>query len=451
MNRYMKIALSAILPVALLGGCSDWLTGNKVTNNPNFPTAASRNQLLTGVMVGQTIIQTGDLARLFSMWTQQMAGVDRQYNTLGTYGYDEDQFSADWTQIYTGGGLIDERAMQQDALASGDSVYAGIGMVWEALTMGTAADIWGDIPYTEAVSNVLKPKLDPQQTVYAMIQAKLDTAITYMHCTAVTCVGPGSVDLIYGGNDTAWIELAHTLKARYYMHVAPQMGTAAYDSALIHADSGISIPGSAPAGHDFNSYQSGASTEWNLWYQFIVVQRAGYIGAGANLVNMLRNTNDPRLTQYFAPIKGGGIIGAIPGQKGTFSVPSATRLAPSFRQPMVTFAENQLIRAEAALRTGNTGVATAALSAERTSQGVPAIAATLDNILTEKYIALFQQIEPWNDYKRNCFPVLTPAPGTAGIPRRLLYPLSAERNTNPNIPAPSAQPVANWNDPVGHC
>lgn len=447
MNRYMKIALGAILPVALLGGCSDWLTGNKLTNNPNFPTSASRDQLFTGVLVGQQIIQTGDLARLFSMWTQQMAGVDRQYILYGTYSYDEDAFSPDWTQIYTGGGLIDERAMQQNALQAGDSLYAGIGMVWEALTVGTAADIWGDIPYSEAVSNVLKPKLDPQQDVYAAIQAKLDTAITYMHCTAETCVGPGAVDLIYGGNDTAWIELAHTLKARYYLHVASQLGTAAYDSALIHADSGLSTPD-----HDFLSYQSGSSNEWNLWYQFIVVQRAGYMAAGAKLVNLLTSTNDPRLTRYFAPSGGGTVTGANPGQKGTaFSTLSATRLAPSFRQPMVTFAENQLIRAEAALRTGNTGVATTALAAERTSQGVPAIAPTLDNILTEKYVALFQQIEPWNDYKRTCIPSLTPAPGTAGIPRRLLYPLSAERNTNPNVPPPSQQPVANWNDPTGHC
>jgi hypothetical protein len=447
MNRYMKIALGAILPVALLGGCSDWLTGNKLTTNPNFPTSASRDQLLTGIMVGQTIIQTGDLARLFSMWTQQMAGVDRQYTLYGTYVYDEDAFSADWAQIYTGGGLIDERSLQQNALQAGDTLYAGIGMVWEALTVGTAADIWGDIPYSQAVSDVLRPKLDAQQDVYNAIQAKLDTAIAYLHCKAPTCVGPLGVDLIYGGNDTAWIELAHTLKARYYMHVAPRLGNAAYDSALIHADSGISTPA-----HDFNSYQSGNSNEWNLWYQFIVVQRAGYMAAGANLVNLLRNTNDPRLTKYYGPTSAGQIVGANPGQSGTFSTLSSTRLAPSFRQPMVTFAENQLIRAEAALRLGQTGTAVAAYNAERTSQGVSTTGSvTLEQILTEKYIALFQQIEPWNDYKRTCIPALTPAAGTAGIPRRLLYPLSAERNQNPNIPPPSQQPVANWNDPTGHC
>jgi hypothetical protein len=72
---------------------------------------------------------------------------------------------------------------------------------------------------------------------------------------------------------------------------------------------------------------------------------------------------------------------------------------------------------------------------------------TLADIMTEKYIALFQNIEVWNDWKRTCLPALTPAQGTVGgIPARLLYAQS-ERNTNPNVPLPSDQPARNWNDP----
>ncbi|HEY7893549.1 MAG TPA: hypothetical protein VIC24_01480 [Gemmatimonadaceae bacterium] len=46
-------------------------------------------------------------------------------------------------------------------------------------------------------------------------------------------------------------------------------------------------------------------------------------------------------------------------------------------------------------------MADAAFNAEGASQGVPASSnVTLSDIITEKYIALFQQIEPWNAYKR---------------------------------------------------
>jgi hypothetical protein len=71
----------------------------------------------------------------------------------------------------------------------------------------------------------------------------------------------------------------------------------------------------------------------------------------------------------------------------------------------------------------------------------------LDEILTERYLSLFLQIEIWNDYKRNCFPKLQTYQGQP-IPGRLFYS-DDERNANPNIPAPAAQPARNANDPAG--
>jgi len=447
-NRYTKLALSVLLPAMLLVGCSDWLTSPKAKSDPNNPTTAGRDQLLVGVETAQTTLQTGDIARLLSMWVQSMAGTQRQYSLLDNYQFDEDAFSPDWSLVYTGGGLVDIRTIESQALDAGDSVYAGVGYVLEALTMGTAADLWGDIPYSQAVSDsVITPELDPQQQVYAMIQAKLDTAITFLQCTSATCAGPGAIDLWYGQDantdDAAqWTELAHTLKARYYMHTA-EVDPGSYALALAQADSGISTPD-----NDLRSYQSTDPNEWNLWYQFMVIQRSGYTGAGQYMVNLLKSDDDPRLQQYYAPNSQGQIVGApVGGGSVSASDVSATRLAPDFHQPMVTYAENQLIIAEAALHDGDPGTALTAYNAERSSQGVPtAGSVTLPDVMTEKYIALFQQIEPWNDYKRTCLPAITPA-RSSGVPGRLLYPLSTERNANPNIPAPSDQPQRNWNDP----
>ena len=109
-----------------------------------------------------------------------------------------------------------------------------------------------------------------------------------------------------------------------------------------------------------------------------------------------------------------------------------------------------MIIAESAFQLGQTGLALSALNAERADAGLtPVAGTTLADIMTEKYIALFQNTEVWNDWKRTCLPALTPAQGTTGgIPERLLYAQS-ERNTNPNVPLPSDQPVRNWNDPNG--
>jgi starch-binding outer membrane protein, SusD/RagB family len=217
----------------------------------------------------------------------------------------------------------------------------------------------------------------------------------------------------------------------------------AYANAAAQAALGIS-----DTTHDLRTYQSTDPNEENIWYQFIVEQRSGYISAGEFLVNLLTATGDPRLEAYFGPNSSGQIVGAPPGGgNAEFSNLSDTRLTPDFRQPVVTYAENQLILAEGALQSGDAATALTAFNNERTSQGVPtASSVTLADIITEKYIALFQNIEVWNDYKRTCLPAIVPAqPG--GIPARLLYPLSAERNANPNIPPPPAQPVRNPNDP----
>ena len=367
MSKHRTLAVAALTGIAVLAGCSDWLTGPKLTQNPNAPTTAGRDQLLTAVGAGQTVFLTGDLSRLLSVWMQQMAGTDRQYIPLSLYQYDEDAFSPDWIAAYDAGGLVDERALQTQALSVGDTAYAGIGKIWEAMTMGTVADIWGDVPYSQAVGSELTPELDPQQQVFAEVQAQLDTALAYLRCTAITCRGPSpTVDLWFGDTLQYWAALAHTLKARFYLHTATRDPTA-YANAFAQADSGIADPA-----HNLVSWQSSDPNEWNLWYQFMVIQRSGYISAGAFLVNLLKSTNDPRLAQYYSSV-GGQFNGAPPGGgQGTFSTLSATRLDPAFRQPMVTDAENQLIKAEAALELGLQSAADAALNAESASEGVSA-------------------------------------------------------------------------------
>jgi hypothetical protein len=468
MHRYLKLAVGSLVSVALLAGCSDWLTGTGLTTNPNRPTTAGTGQLFVGVQVTQTVTQTGDLARLFSMWMQSMAGTDRQYVPLGNYILDEDAFSGEWGNTYTGGGLIDERNIQRQSLAVGDTTYAGIAKVMEALTIATAADVWGDIPYSQAVGDATQPTLDPQQQVFAAVQAQLDTAVAWIPCASVTCAGPGPSDLFYGKDSAAvqkreWLALAHTLKARYFMHVTPQ-DPSGYASALAEAQLGIA----SPAG-DLRSFQSTDPNEWNLWYQFIAIQRSGYIGAGAFLVDLLAGgpapvftaPADPRLAEYYSPLDTviGGVHktyfrGAPPtGGGGNWSSLADARgggaTGEDFRQPIVTYAENQLIIAEAELQGGDNGAAIAAYNAERASQGVPAWsggAITLSDIITEKYIADFQEIEVYNDWKRTCLPALQAATNS-GIPGRILYPLSAERNAYGNVPPPDQQPPRNWDQP----
>lgn len=446
-------ALAAcVLAVCALAaaGCTDF-NAPELTQNPNQPSRATANQLLTGVTSFAAAGLTGDFNRAITIWMQQMAGTGRQWiNIDAPYAIDENTLGG-FDTFYTGGGLVDIRTLEAQERAANDQVYLGIAQVWEVLVMSAVTDWWGDVPYREAVTETIRtPVLDPQQQVYADLQLKLDSAIANL---AGTGSGPGAFDLIYGGDKQKWTRLAHTLKARLYLHTAERV-PASYALALAQANQGISDPA---GGGDFLTYQSTTVGEENQWFQFRR-GRGTDISAGAYIINLMRTRNagaaDPRLARYFSVAGTGTFTGAAPGEEGeTFSWLSAERASGGFRQPLVTWAENQLIKAEAQLQTGDALGAAASLNAERQRAGLAAVGAGLttaqlyQQIMEEKYVALFQNPEVWSDYKRTCWPNLPAPNGARSIPARLVYG-SNERATNPNIPSPNAAPKRNWNDPA---
>jgi hypothetical protein len=195
-----------------------------------------------------------------------------------------------------------------------------------------------------------------------------------------------------------------------------------------------------------------------MWYQFYN-SRDTYARAAKFTVDLMTARNDPRLTIYYTPLASGVVEGAGVGEPKT----GASLLGAAFRGqaasfPLITYEENELIKAECNYRLNNEAAALQNLNnvraavASKWAVTYPPLTglsgqALLDEILTEKYLSLFLQIEVWNDYKRNCFPVLTGYQGQP-LPARVFYGVD-ERNANPNIPAPAAQPARNSNDPAG--
>jgi hypothetical protein len=220
----------------------------------------------------------------------------------------------------------------------------------------------------------------------------------------------------------------------------------------------------------------------------------GDISPGAALVEILKRRiaagieDDARLKYYFSSATGGttpadyygfrpggttGLVvapGVDPGDGAAgaysgFSFIDGIASPGDFRHPVITWAETQLIGAEAAFHEGGAAAAQPYLDAVRANRvygetgGAPVtfpalgpVPATLQNIMEEKYVTLFLNMEVWNDYKRTCLPALAPAPlagtnvpGPSPIPGRLPYGIT-EINANPHTPSvsPTGQ---NANDP----
>lgn len=442
MRRLVSSVAGAGALALVLAGCNDFLKAKNLTHNPNYPTVGTTGALFISAQADIYYQNEGQLARTVCIWMQQCGGQAAPFSSLNLYIYGPDDYLNNWSAIYDGGGLIDLKAIEQQSLAVGDSLFTGQAIVLEAIQMSMGADIWGNVPYSQASQfpAIKTPVSDPQAQVYDSLETALSQAIVYMNATGATNVGAQASDNLYGGAAAPWIALANTLKARIFIHQAEKLGVTAYDSVLTYAAQGITDPTGAG---DFISVHTATANTANLWSDFQSIY-AGDISAGGTIVNIMNGQTDPRLPAYFTDV-GGLYIGSDTASGATLSTLSATRSAQTFGQPIVTYAENQLMIAEAYCQLHNKPAATTAFNAEQTEQGVtPTGPVNLGTIMTEKYIALFQNIEVWNDWKRTGYPVLAPLGGAQQIPRRLTYPLT-ERDANPNTPPDGVQ---NPNDPT---
>lgn len=472
-RKWLGRAFGAALLVGSLGAC-DFIEVQE--QDPNIVSAATIDQLWVGAQVNAFVFSEGQFARVAAVFTQQLAGVDRQFAILDQYIFGEAEVDDEFSSIYTGGGLLDLRRGEQLADSVGCAPCKGLFQIHEAYLVGMGASIFGALPFSEAVNvEIETPKLDPQEVVYDSVQRILDEAIANLAVAPTADTRPfysqmAVADFNFGGDRDLWTNVAYTLKARFYMHWVeaqlaglPEAQIACGGDCIAQAQAAAMNGIMEPSGN-WRGIHSAASTEQNLFFQFFE-DRAGYITAGGYLVELLKERNDPRLAVYFDVNGDDEFLGSFPGtpNQNTSPVSVGGVGAPEYNQPIVLCSENQFILAETYYLQGSPGPAQAALRAGVECQEqlfaiypafepdtIPVNASLtgpelLEEIITQKYIALFLNTEALNDYKRTCLPQIASFQNQV-IPRRLLYG-ATERQTNPNIPAPDQQPAFNTNDP----
>ena len=427
----MKTIKTYILLFALgfsLFSCSNYTDG--INEDPNNFTSAP------GVLlIGQSQLEVAKLSgsnssRFGGIFTDQFTGSDRQYITVDNYDVVANDFDDAWDDLYADG-VTQARLAKESGIESGDVLLVGVSQIMEALLMGEAAALWGDVPYSTAFDYLTypDPTYDTQESVFTAVQSLLNDAIGN--------VGNSSVGNVYGtpvfvANSALWAEVAHSLKARYYL-VAKD-----YANALSEAQLGISS-----ASADLLSSHNDATGARNLYWQFIEVDRSGYLTVNnSNMFNLItgvraRLLNTPgdanRAAAYFQATSNGDELNTT--DDGFFAADAPFQI--------VTWAETKLIEAEAAQRTG--GDALTPFNDVRDylqatyGGGFPHSASSGDDllkeILEEKYLSLPGSLQIFHDTRRtnNMLDVPIKGTGHTTIPQRFYYP-QVEINANDNFP-----------------
>src|SRR5258708_37938780 len=109
MRRTTNVALVSLGLLLGTAGCDSFLTGDKLSQDPNRPTIASAQQLFIGVQAGQFAFQEGTLAMMMCERVQSCsAGNSRVVQEAAQYVFNETSNIArnarDWVQANAGRG-----------------------------------------------------------------------------------------------------------------------------------------------------------------------------------------------------------------------------------------------------------------------------------------------------------------------------------------------------------
>ncbi|OXG08698.1 SusD-like starch-binding protein associating with outer membrane [Flavobacterium araucananum] len=438
-----------ILTVLTVFSCQNEI--DTFNENPNNPTEVTPALLLTQTEVATFNIHSGDLSRITSLLTQQIAGNDGQYLAYATYTFSETDMDNSWSTLYQNAGLTASDNIKKNG--ADNPYYSGMSKILLALNVSKATDLWNDVPLSKAfqgLTGIIQPAYDKQQDVYTQLQQLLDDAIVDLAKPASANKKiPASDDLIYGGDVSLWTKAAYTLKARFALRLTNRDGaTVAANKAITYLAKGMKANSD-----DMNAvFSADASSSWNQWYAFASA-RPNYIKMGKYFVDYLVSTSDPRLPRFVAKDADGNFTGLATNQENNDASDlgpaivgsSSDGTSPSKPLGMVTFAEAKFIEAEAKLLTGDASAqqsfkdaVSASLlnyvgSVDNTFVNTVTTTVSVKSIIEQKYIALFTNPEVYNDYRRTGFPVLIANPDVAPsqIPQRLPTP-SNERLYNPN-------------------
>ena len=411
--------------------CGDYT--DNINVDPNNFTSAPGNLIVGQANLAVVALSSGNSSRYAGMWTDQFTGTDRQYIVVDQYGVVAGDFDDAWDDLYANGAA--QARLAKDAGAeAGDALLEGVALTMEAILMGEAAALWGDIPYRTAFDYTTEqnPTYDAQAQVFSDVQGLLSEALAKVGTDATVGAVYGAP--VFVANDANWAEVIHSLKARYFLI------TKEYANAANEASQGIS----SSAG-DLLSSHSNASGARSLYYQFTIEQRNEYLRADdSNLVKLMtgeraRAIATPgdaiRFANYFTPGLEGLDLNAT--ATGYFAVDA------SF--PIVSYVETKLIEAEALQRQNGGDAGLSAFNDVRAHLATvwggdfPASTSSGDDLLyeitEEKYVSLPGSMQVYHDTRRNDNLLMVPIDGvgTTVIPQRFLYP-QVEIGANQNFP-----------------
>jgi hypothetical protein len=377
-KRYLALAVGV---VSLAGGCKDFLDVNE---NPNAPQVVTANLYLPPMEHWMATAPQYD-GRFVSRYTQQfqLPGTSATPSTWDRMGYDpsSDNGAEQWRDVYwsLGQNLVD---MNTKAAAEERWDLLGVGQILKAWGWQALTDLHGEIIVKEAIDQTrFSFDYDTQEYVYQHVDSLLHEAIKNLKRT------DGAVDQaylakgdrgLYNGDRTKWMKLAYGLLALNKNHFTNK---GSYNAAQV-----IALVDSSFSSNADDALFTYSNVDPNLAdYNFLGQSRNNFTSYRQTqfVVNLMNGTVfggavDPRISRMLSPSPDGVIRGTDPnnGTGGAFTATTAPNNPFGYagnasarglpgryvfddraKVPIMTYAQLQFVKAEAAFRRGDKATA----------------------------------------------------------------------------------------------
>ncbi len=374
-KHLFKYTAALLIAGVMLSSCDTGLEG--LNDDPNSPTDVPVELILPQAIensMNRLYSMSGVNGYIGAIWAQSYAKI--QYT-------DEDRYDFSgrialinniW-QSYYATTLKDLNVIRQKGIDENFPNAQAVAEILMAWNYHQMTDLWGDIPFSEALkgleadpeNRIITPRYDTQEDIYNGILELLEAAVNRIDHGGRTV---GSADLIFDGNMSQWEKLANSLRLRVYMRMSH-----ADEAAASAGISGI-ISSGAPLmeSHADNAELSYLPFPSNNPVNDFARTREDHKISHTTLT-WLNELNDPRMRIYAAPMRNQeaapttaiytasnglryqGVINGSPDNSIGLAQASTMGhyfVAPTSPGRIMTYNEVLFIRAEAAAR-GFTG------------------------------------------------------------------------------------------------
>ncbi|SHK14910.1 Starch-binding associating with outer membrane [Reichenbachiella agariperforans] len=412
--------------------CEDFLDVNV---DEDQPSSATPNLLISPIiaLMSTNCYEQGETTAYFTQQLTTLSGFnsvkDRwDYSSVTRVGlfrrHFHDVASNAWNLIRT-------------SQAEGSGNYEAIGHIIMVLSTQTATDLFGDMPYSEALKGNPSPPYDDQSVIYDGMLEEIELAIDLLESPDETDRALIN-DTMFDGDLSNWLAFAHAIKARILLHMTPNVNQD-YQPIIDEVDLALS----GWADPVFDLYDSSANLYLvNQWGPMAANPEWDYV---PNILNssapttfflesvmgfdpITQTINDPRMPLLVKPNASGEYLSIIAseGKNALLEDEDYPDLFGSYmtrndsEQPFMTIEELYFIKAEAAFQSGDKGMAFTAfqmgveahmkrvgvdavdIAAFMSSSMVPQSVAELQlsDVMMQKWLALYLQAEAWVDMRR---------------------------------------------------